>query len=97
MRKANKILEMLIYILLIIFAVFIIYQIILKILGGSWETQDILVSLSILIITSLFVIAGFLINQARIIGRLESNFNSLKNNFCSLAKDFKEHLHKYKT
>lgn len=94
MGKISKILEILLYILLIIFAIFITYQLIIKILGGSWETQDILVSLSMLTITSLFVIVGFLINQARILGRLESNFNNLKNNFFNLAKDFKEHLSK---
>ena len=92
MEKITKILGIMLYILSIIFAIFIIYQLIIKILGGSWETQDILVSLSMLTIASLFAIAGFLINQAKTLGKIESNLNNLKTSFLHLAKDFKEHL-----
>lgn len=91
MGKISRILGILLYILLIIFAIFVIYQLIIKILGGSWTTEDVLISLSMLTITSLFVIAGFLINQARILGRLESNLNNLKDSLIHLAQDFKEH------
>ncbi len=82
MIRIKKILIILFYIILIIFALFIIYQIIRKILGGSWETQDILIALMILLI-------GFIFNMTIKLTRLESNFNNLKTSFCNLAKDFK--------
>ena len=78
--------RLIIYIFLIIFAVFIIYQVILKISGGSWELQDIVIALLILIL-------GFLFNLTIKITKLEGNFNNLKDSFCNMAKDFKEHLH----
>jgi len=34
---------------------------------------------------------GFLFNITVKVTKLESNFNNLKNSFCSLAKDFKQH------
>lgn len=76
------------YILLIIFAVFIIYQIIIKILGGSWELQDIVIALLVLII-------GFLFNLTIKLTKLESDFNNIKSSFCNMAKDFKEHLNNH--
>ena len=92
MAKINKILKVLLYIFLITFSIFIIYQIILKIIGGSWQTEDIIASLVILIITLLFTIAGFLINQEKTLGKIESSLDNLTKGFCSLAKDFKQHL-----
>ncbi len=83
MTNIKKILEILSYIVLIIFSLFIIYQIIRKILGGSWETQDILIAAVVLII-------GFMFNITIKLTRLESNFNNLKSGFLHLAKDFKQ-------
>jgi len=97
MREKKNIFELILTIVLIIFGAYIAIQLIRKIFGGSWPTESIIVSLTILILASLFVIVGFLITQAKSLGKLESNFDNLKNSFCSLAKDFKEHLHKYKT
>jgi len=84
MAKLSEIIKILFYILLLLFAIFMIYQIIIKILGGSWETQDIIVALLVLMM-------GFLFNITVKVTKLESNFNNLKNSFCSLAKDFKQH------
>jgi len=74
-------------IILILFGTFIIYQLIRKILGGSWTTENIIIALLIFEIGLTFTIAVSL-------ARLISDHNHLKGQFCSLAKDFKEHLSK---
>ncbi len=90
MIKTKDVLNIFLYILLIIFSVYIIYQLILKIFGGSWQTEDIVIALLILII-------GSVLNITIKLAKLETNFSNLKTSFCSLAKDFKEHLSKHKT
>lgn len=72
-------------IFLIIFGLFVFYQIIKKILGGSWQTEDIIVALLILDITFTFTIA---LNQVK----YNIDYNYFKKNMRSLAKDFKEHV-----
>ena len=91
-KKISDVLNIIIIILAIIFGIFLAYQIFKRITEGSWTTETIVVSLLVLVITSLFILAGFLISISRTIGKLESNFSNLKNSFCSMAKDFKEHL-----
>jgi hypothetical protein len=61
-----------------------IYQIILKIIGGSWETQDMVIALLVLLI-------GLVFSLTIKLTKLEMNFNHLKISFLSLAKDFKQH------
>ena len=85
MGKAIDILQTVIIILLIIFGLFVAYQIILKIFGGSWSTEDIIVALLIFNIGFVFTLA---LNQAR----TSSKLNYLGLQFKCLAKDFKEHL-----
>ena len=93
-RKSTDIITLIIFIFIIVFGIFLSYQILKIILGGSWEVQDILISLSFLIISSLLGIAGFLIILARAIGRIESNLKNLNNRFHYLAEDFKIHVSK---
>ena len=84
MVNFKKVLAIIFYIVLILFAVFIIYQIIIKIIRGSWETQDLVIALLILII-------GFVFNLTIKLTKLETNFNNLRTSFCKLAKDFKRY------
>jgi hypothetical protein len=55
--------------LLIMF--FVAYQVLKAILGGTWESENIIIAGVGIMMAGLFVIVGFLINQARSIGRLE--------------------------
>ena len=96
-RQKINVFNIILLILLILFSSFVIYQILRKIFGGSWTTESILTSLSIIIITSILIVAGFLINLARTIGKLESNVENIKESFIHLATDFKEHLSKHRT
>ena len=96
-QKMSEIFNIILLILLILFSIFVIYQIIRKIFVGSWTTESILISLALIIISSLLMIAGFLISLTKTSARTESNLNNLKTSFCNLAKDFKEHLSKHRT
>jgi uncharacterized integral membrane protein len=82
MKQLDDILNTIILILLIVFSIFIIYQLIVKILGGSWETQDIVIALLILMM-------GLLFNVTIKLAKLETNFSNFKKSFHHLANDFK--------
>ena len=67
------------------FGIFIIYQVILKILGGSWEIENIILALLIFNIGFSFTIA---LNQVK----TNSDINHQNYQFRHLANDFKLHL-----
>ena len=71
-------------IILILFGLFILYQIIRKILGGSWETENIIAALLMFNIGLTFTLA---LNQVRT--SMGLHYLTKKVNY--LAKDFKEH------
>ena len=73
---------------LIIFGLFVLYQIIRKILGGSWGTEQSILALLILNITITFGIVA-------IIGTLKSDLKFLRLQFNTLAKDFKPLLKEF--
>lgn len=66
-----------------LFGLFVLYQIIRYLLGGSWELEEL-------------VVAILAINTSAIIGligktyRSEGEFNEFKRSMLTLAKDFKE-------
>lgn len=94
--RISEVVETLVIILLIIFGIFIAYQLLNFLLGGSWNVEDILISLNILVITSLFVVVGFIINMSRVMGRTENSLRGMKRQFSNLTKDFKRHLSSHK-
>ena len=69
-------------ILIIIFGLVILYQIILKILGGSWEIENI-------IITVLLFNVGFTIAIALKMITFSTDYNYFKKHMYSFVKDFK--------
>jgi len=71
--------------LILILGLFVAYQIIKKILGGSWETEDIILALLVFNLSCVFTIILSL-------AKLSSDHNHLTRQFYHLAKDFKEHL-----
>lgn len=75
--------------ILILFGLFIFYQIMRKVFGSSWTTDDIALSLLMLIVGMLFTIAI-------ILAQLYSDHNHLRWQFGSLAADFKLHIKKHK-
>lgn len=81
--KIEKIVEF----LLILFGIFLLFQILRSILGGSWSTEDIIIGLLIFNLGGLFTI-GMLVAQVR------SDHGHLKDQFSSLANDFKTYMMK---
>lgn len=84
-KKLIDRIEFVAIILLIIFGLFIAYQIILKIFGGSWATEDIIVALLVFVIGFVFTIALNLV-------KLNLKHDHLERQFCFLAKDFKRYV-----
>lgn len=83
-------LQFILIIILIISGLFIAYQIIRKILGGSWETENIIIALLMFNIGLTFSLTISHI-------KLNSDHQHLERQFYHLAKDFKEHIsYKYK-
>lgn len=72
-----------------LFGLFVAYQIVRKILGSSWSTENIIISLLMLNLSVSFMIGLALYG-------LKSDHKHLYNQFKSLANDFKEHLRKHK-
>jgi len=66
----------------IAFGLYIAYQIIKKILGGSWGTEDIIIGL-------LIFNSGAIFTMAIMLSHVRSDLNHLKGQFRSLVSDFK--------
>ena len=77
--------QVVLMVFLIVFGLFIAYQIFLKIIGGSWQTE-------VMIIALLFFNIGLTSTIAFSLSKLTSDHHHLKYQFRCLAKDFKEHL-----
>ncbi|MFA5173666.1 MAG: hypothetical protein WC438_00630 [Candidatus Pacearchaeota archaeon] len=84
-NKSLDFIQIILILIMFIFGILIIYQLIKKILGGSWNSEDIIVALLIFNLGCLFTI---ILNLAK----LNSDHEHLEKQFYYLAKDFKEHI-----
>ncbi len=91
--KAIDALLTIVYAAVIVFGLFIAYQLIRKILGGSWGTEDIITAMVIANITVTF---GLAINTTKGITKINSELSHLRKQFNSLATDFKAHIKDHK-
>jgi hypothetical protein len=80
------------WLLLITVIFIIIYQLIKIILGGSWEIENIIIAAMGIILSGFFIILGFLINQAKTLGKIDERTKTIGENLSHLGKDFKMHL-----
>ena len=65
--------EVLLWIFRIIFIlimVYVAYQVLKAIFGGTWATENIIIAGMGIILAGLFVIVGFLVNQGRTFGHV---------------------------
>ncbi len=85
--KMRNYIENVVITILILLGLFIIYQIIKKVFGGSWTTDSIIISLLIFNLGCVFTIGLSL-------AKLKSDHNHLTNQFRSLANDFKRDIKK---
>ena len=91
LRDIFRIIIWLVYISLI---VFIAYQIIKAIKGGTWQTENIIIASLGIITAGMFSIIGFLISQNKTIGILEERTKNIGQSLTNLGNDFKKHINK---
>ncbi|MFH1592337.1 MAG: hypothetical protein ABIB47_03145 [Candidatus Woesearchaeota archaeon] len=90
----EKIIERIVIIVLVVFGLYISYQIIKRILGGSLTAEDIIISLLIFNLGCVFTIGFALAKLNSGLAKLKSDHNHLRNQFRSLADDFKRYVKK---
>ena len=78
----NKNVERIIEIILIIFGVFLIYQIIRSMLGGSWEVEDIIIGI-------LLFNTGAVLTIGMIVAELKSDQKHLKDRVDKIEDQFR--------
>ncbi|MEA3329904.1 MAG: hypothetical protein U9Q06_04120 [Nanoarchaeota archaeon] len=83
--KIINVIQIIMMIFVISFGLFIAYQIILKLFGHSWSSENLIISLLMANIGLTFVLT---INQVKTSARLYY----FENQFRCLAKDFKQYI-----
>lgn len=89
LKEFIKNLFRIIYILILIY---VAYQVLRAIFGGTWATENIIIAGMGIILAGMFVIVGFLINQNRCLGILEERTKNIGDSLSNLGRDFKQHL-----
>lgn len=74
--------EKVMVIFLIIFGLYLLFQIVRKIVGGSWTAEDVILGI-------LFFNSGAIFTIGIMLAQLRSDHNHLNSQFKSLAEDFK--------
>lgn len=82
-------------IIYIIILLYVAYQVLRAIFGGTWESENIIIAGMGVILAGMFVIVSFLISQGKCLGILEERTKHIGDALSSLGKDFKEHLSKH--
>ncbi len=75
---------------------YVAFQVLRAIVGGTWDTENIIIAGIGIILAEMFVIVGFLINQGKILGMLEERTKNICDSLSNLGRDFKEHLSKHR-
>ncbi|MDO8509044.1 MAG: hypothetical protein Q7S27_05155 [Nanoarchaeota archaeon] len=79
-------------IVFLIIIVYVAYQVLRAIIGGTWATENIIIAGMGIILGGMFVIVGFLINQGKTMGMLEERTRNIGLSLSNLGKDFKEYI-----
>jgi len=67
----QEIIKIIVEIIVIIIMIYVGYQVLRAIFGGTWTTENIIIAGMGIILTGMFVIVGFLINQGHQIGEMK--------------------------
>ena len=87
-----KVIKELLRIIYILIIVYIAYQVLRAIIGGTWASENIIIAGIGIILGGMFVIVGFLINQGKSLGALEERTKNIGDSLYNLGNDFKKHL-----
>lgn len=91
-KTLEKTLSVTFRILLILIMIYVGFQVLKVIIGGTWATENIIIAGMGMILAGMFVIVGFLINPGKILGALEERTKIIGESLSNLGKDFKGHL-----
>ena len=80
----------------VVIIIYVAYQLIDAIIGGTWAAENIIIAGMGIILAGMFAIAGFLINQAKCLGKLEERTKNIGESLAKLGNDFKMHAEKPK-
>ena len=98
MAKNLDLREFIIELFRIIFILIMLYvgfQVLVAIVGGTWATENIIIAGMGIILAGMFVIVGFLIPPGKNLGMLEERTKNIGDSLSKLGRDFKEHLSKH--
>lgn len=73
----------------ILFGAFMVYQILVKILGGSWSTEDLIIGLLMFNLGCIFTIVIMLVEVKSDQKHFRSQFGSLAGDFKALSGEFR--------
>lgn len=82
-------------IIFILIMLYVAFQVLRAIVGGTWATENIIIAGMGIILAGMFVIVGFLINQGKILGMLEERTKNIGESLSNLGRDFKGHISKH--
>lgn len=83
----NEKVEKTVEILIVIFGMYLLFQLIKIIFGGSWSSEDMVIALLIFDTSCLFTVIILIV-------QVKTDLGNLKSQFRALATDFKAHLKK---
>ena len=70
---------------------YLAFQVLRAIIGGTWATENIIIAGIGIILAGMFAIVGFLINQGKTLGMLEERTKNIGEGLFNLGRDFKAH------
>ncbi|MBU3906838.1 MAG: hypothetical protein KKA64_01165 [Nanoarchaeota archaeon] len=88
----SRIIKELIKVIYLLIIIYVAYQVLKAIFGGTWATENIIIAGMGVILAGMFVIVGFLINQGKCLGILEERTRNVGDSLSNLGEDFKYHL-----
>lgn len=81
-------------VLLVLFGLFIAFQTLRKIFGGSWSTENVIISFLAFNTGALFTVAILITQLKSDYKHFKEDNKTFKESFKQLATDFKEHIKK---
>src|SRR3989344_7176938 len=75
--------------MIVIVILYVAYQVVKVIFGGTWAAENIIIAGMGIILAGMFVIVGFLVNQGRTLGMLEERTRNIGKSLSDLGNDFK--------
>ena len=91
----NEIIKTIVQVIYILLLLYVAYQVLRAILGGTWATENIIIAGIGMILAGMFVIVGFLITQGKCLGMLEERTKNIGSSLSNMGNDFKQHLNNH--